>query len=129
MKNFLFVTCLLFITASPFSKTDTPSSFKKLHTAECGSCTPAYNLAAQKNNNQLQLNWNRDPTVTSFDYGGYYNYYDNYGNPTSSSFGATTGGTQITITIPYSTYSVTYRVTSNCPDGSTTASSPYSIHF
>lgn len=86
-------------------------------------------LTAAKNYNHLQLNWNTVSGVTTFAYGGYYNYYDNYGNPTSGNFGSTTGGTQITITIPPSTYSVTFRVTSNCPDGSTSESSPSYTHF
>jgi hypothetical protein len=128
MKNLLFVTCLLFITGlSNTPKLNDYSIHQKLSINTCGSCSAAYGLGAQKNYNQLQLNW--QGYVSTYSYGGYYNYYNSYGNPTSANFSGSTGGTQITLTIPPSTYSLTYRVTSNCSDGSTTESSPFYIHF
>jgi hypothetical protein len=92
-------------------------------------CSATSNLKAQKNYDQLQLNWDPVYSVSTYQYGGYYNYYDTYGNQKSGNFGSTTGGTQITITIPPSTYSLTYRVVSNCPDGSTTESLAASFNF
>lgn len=129
MKNFLFLTFFLVMSGFMISRTDQLSlfRFKKSSITNCGSCNSAYSFIAQKNYNQLQLNW--QGYVSTYAYGGYYNYYDGYGNPTSANFSGSTGGTQITITIPPSTYSVTFRVTSNCPDGSTTESSPSYTHF
>jgi hypothetical protein len=128
MKNFLFVTCLLFITgAQPFSKTDSSSSFKSLHSTECGSCSAPYQLTAVKNSNYLQLNW--QGTVISYTYGGYYSYYDEHGNLATGHFSGTIGGKQKTITIPSSTFILTYRVISNCDDGSITESLPATFNF
>ncbi len=129
MKHLLYVTSLLFLTAlQPISKKDSPVAFKKSpSTIICGSCSPAYGLQAQKNYNQLQLNWHG--YVLTYSYGGYYSYYDMYGVVQNGTFSGTTGGTQITITIPSTTFILTYRVTSNCSDGSTTASSPATFNF
>jgi hypothetical protein len=110
----------------PFSKTILHSSFTAFETASCGSCNAATSLTAVKNGNQIQLNWIGDPSVNTFSYGGYYNYNT---APYTGTFSGTIGGNQKTITVPYDTYSITYRVTSDCPDGSTTESLPSYTHF
>lgn len=66
----------------------------------------------------------------SYSYGGYYNYKDQYNNLRSANFQGNAGGfTSASITVPASTYSLTYQVTTTCIDGTTATSSSASFYF
>lgn len=112
---------------SSFSATGSHSSSLKASSQKFGSCSAAYNLYASKNITSITLTWKG--YVSNYSYGGYYNYKDGNGYTRSQSFGAPAGGTQVTISVPSSTYSITFRVTSICSDGTTTESAPASFYF
>lgn len=67
------------------------------------------------------MKWTGAIGVTTYSYGGYYN---RTGTPSVVNFGGTTSGTQITITIQSGFLSGTFRVTSQCSDGTTSESLP-----
>lgn len=129
MKKLIYVTCLLLITAlSSFSTTGNHSSFPKLSASKF-SCAVATNLMATKNYSQMTITWSGAPG-SSYSCGGYYNYIDPiYGNRTTSFTGGYVSANSYTINVDPSAYSVTFRVTTICPDGSTNTSAPASFSF
>jgi hypothetical protein len=128
MKKLFYVKCLLLIIVlSIFSATGSHSSSLKASSKKFGSCSAAYNLYASKNYTSITLTWRG--SVPNYSYGGYYNYKDVNGYSRSQNFGASTGGTQVTISVPSSTYSITFKVNTICSDGTTTESAPGSFYF
>lgn len=101
----------------PINQEDTFLS--KLNLAEQGSCAAPTSLQGELNGTNLKLTRNGVSGVTQYSYGGYLN--------PRGTFGGTTGGTQITITVPSGTTSGTFRITSLCSDGSSTTSAPQSF--
>ncbi len=121
MKKLIYLTCLLLVTALSSFSTTGNHSFSKLSANKFGTCGAPTNLIATVNGSQLTLKWISVPGVSTFSYGGYYN---RTGTPSVVNFGGTTSGTQITITIQSGFLSGTFRVTSQCSDGTTSESLP-----
>lgn len=85
-------------------------------------------LTATKSYSQISFNWKGAPGST-FSCGGYYNYTDALGNRMASFTRSYVSTNNYTINVPPSTYSVTFRVTTVCPDGTTNTSGPASYTF
>ena len=128
MKKIFYITCLLIITAllsfSILNNND--SSTSKSSVKNQGTCAAPTNLTATVNGSSLQLTWSAVSGVSTYSYGGYYNRTGAVPPPSVITFGGTTGGTQITITISPTLTSGTFRVTSHCSDGTTSESLPKS---
>lgn len=130
MKKTLYLPILLVIVtllafAAPTKHTGNTKNFEA---NEKPSCPIPTSLNATKSGSSLNLSWSG--SAPSYSYGGYYNYYDASGNPTTSFFGSTTSNTTVTgISIPLSTYSITFSVVSRCSDGSSGQSAPFSKTF
>lgn len=92
-----------------------------------GTCATPYNLSAVKNGSSVTLNWSGDPITHG--YGGYYSYYDQYGQPCSQNFGGSTNTWPTSISVPSSTYRITFTVTAYCTDGTYSTSSPVTVNF
>lgn len=129
MKKLFYVICLLVITAlSSFSTTGYHSSFSKISEKKFGSCPTANGLLAQKNFGTVKLTWSG--SGASYNYGGYYNYRTSDGGYGSANFSGSTAGNYANITVPSTTYSLTYQVSTVCTDGSITGSAgPASFNF
>lgn len=111
------ITALISFTTKPFTKP----------TVEGGTCTVPYNLDASKSGSYITLDWDGDPVTHS--YGGYYNYYDDFGNATTQNFGSSTNTWPITMTVPSSTYRITYSATAYCTDSTYSTSQSYTENF
>lgn len=128
MKNVFYVACLLILTSlSSFTMKSHHSSSKKVSTKKF-SCAVATNLLATKNYSQITFTWSGSQN-SSYSCGGYYNYTDVNGNKSTNFTGSSVSTNAYTINVPTSTYSVTFRVTTLCADGSTNTSSPASFSF
>lgn len=129
MKKLFYVKCILLIIAlSSFSTTGSHSSFSKVSSRKF-SCSMASRLTATKNYSQISFNWS-GALGSTFSCGGYYNYIDPiYGNRTTSFTGGYVSTNNYTINVDPSASSVTFRVTTICPDGSTNTSNPASFTF
>lgn len=93
-----------------------------------GSCPAANGLLAQKNFGTVKLTWSG--SGASYNYGGYYNYRTSDGGYGSANFSGSTAGNYANITVPSTTYSLTYQVSTVCTDGSITGSAgPASFNF
>ena len=92
-----------------------------------GTCATPTSLSAVKNGGTITLSWTSDPNTHN--YGGYYNYINGSGQPVAQSFSGTTNTWPVGISVPSSTYKITYTATDVCPDGSYSTSGPASFNF
>jgi hypothetical protein len=112
-----------FIKIKPIAEPVKVAKEKTMTMAERLACAAPTNLSAVKNGTSIVLSWTSSGGV-SWSPGGYYNYTGG-----TSSFGFQTYTYPVSITVPSSTYSITFRVTVTCADGSTATSAPFSKSF
>ena len=129
MKNLLYLTLLLSITVLfSFSSINKSPSHSKSAEARFGTCSAPTGLGASKNGFTVTLTWTGSSSCHS--YGGYYNYNDNMGSHVSNfGGGACTNPGLAYISVPTGTYSITYRVTAICGDGTSSTSAPFARNF
>lgn len=99
---------------------------KALTQAEKFACAAPTNLnATRTSSTTVALSWTSGPGV-SWQPGGYINCNCPYPQPTTQPFSYSTTTYPYSINVPPSTYSITFRVTVTCIDGSTATSAPFS---
>lgn len=114
---YIFFAFVLFSFANVNFSSEQNAASAKDDFETFGSCPAPIKLKAVLNGTNLTLTW--EGPLSQYNYGGYL-------NPTGT-FSGTTGGNQITITVPAGTTGGTFRVTNLCGDGSFSVSPPASF--